>query len=360
MTTAPEHIRKLSPYAPGKPIEELERELGLHGTVKLASNENPLGPSPSVLQAVGQAVTGINRYPDGSAFYLTRALSERYGLSPDRIILGNGSNQLLNMTVGAFYRPGMNAVTSETTFVVYPMSMQAVGGECRAVPLRQETYDLDAMAERVDEKTLCVFIANPNNPTGTVIHGDDLERFMGRIPASVLVVLDEAYREYVEDPESPDGLDFLKAGKNVIVLRTFSKIHSLAGLRIGYGMAAPEIIDAMNRIREPFNTNSLAQAAALAALQDEDHVRESIRINREGKVYLYAELDRLGLSRTPTEANFIWVETGGDARKIYAALLHEGVIVRPMGEHHIRITIGLPEENRRFVRALEKVLKHGK
>lgn len=354
MTRAPEHIRKLTPYVPGKPIEELERELGLRDTVKLASNENPLGPSPLVLKAIQENMAHINRYPDGSGFYLTRALSERHGLSCDQIILGNGSNQLLDLIVRAFYHPGMNAVTSDMTFVVYPMAMQAVGGECRTAPLRGETYDLDVMAGLVDDRTLCVFIANPNNPTGTVIHRDHLERFFERIPDSVLVVLDEAYSEYVEDPKSPDGLEYLKEGRNVMVLRTFSKINSLAGLRIGYGMAFPEVIDSMNRIREPFNTNSLAQAAALAALGDEGHVQESLKVNREGKAYLYAELDRMGFSYTPTEANFIWVEMTGDVREIYEALLHQGVIVRPMGARHIRITIGLPDENRRLVKALEK------
>lgn len=356
MIQVPEHIRRLVPYIPGKPIEELERELGLRNSIKLASNENPLGPSPRALEAVQGALASIHRYPDGSGYYLKRALAERHGLSPEQIILGNGSNQLLDLLVRTFFRPGMNAVTSERTFVVYPMAMQAVGGECRAAPMSGETYDLDAMADLVDGQTLCVFIANPNNPTGTVIHRGRFERFLNKIPASVLVVMDEAYFEYVEDPESPDGLKYLKAGKDVIVLRTFSKIYGLAGLRIGYGMAAPEVIDAMNRVREPFNTNSLAQATALAALGDEAHVQESLRVNREGKAFLYAAFDRMGLRCTPTEANFIWVETPRPAREIYEALLREGVIVRVMGERHLRITIGLPEENQRLAGALEKVL----
>lgn len=359
MPAAPEHILKLIPYMPGKPVEEVERELGLRNTVKLASNENPLGPSRSALEAVAGAMSGINRYPDGGGYYLTKALSERYALSPDQILLGNGSNEILDMIVRTFYRPGMNIVTSEKTFVVYPMAIQAVGGECRTAPMQGETYDLDAMAGLVDDQTLCVFIANPNNPTGTVIHRDRFERFLERIPDSVLVALDEAYFEYVEDPSSPDGLAYLKKGRNLVVLRTFSKAYALAGLRIGYAMAAPEIIDSMNRVREPFNTNSLAQAAALAALEDKEHIQESLRINGEGKAFLYAEFDRIGLSYTPTEANFIWVQTVGDAREIYEALLQEGVIVRPMGEHSLRMTIGLPEENRRLVRALGKVLEGG-
>ncbi len=357
MTTAPQHIRNLTPYLPGKPIEELERELGLKDTVKLASNENPLGPSPLAVKAVTGALTGIHRYPDGGGFYLKKRLSERYDISSEQILLGNGSNELLELIVRTFYRPGMNAVTSEKTFVVYPMVMQAVGGECRAAPMQKETYDLDVMAGLVDDRTLCVFIANPNNPTGTVIQRGPFERFLEGIPGSVPVVMDEAYFEYVEDSESPDGLKYLKEGRNVIVLRTFSKIYGLAGLRIGYAIADPELVDSMNRVREPFNTNSLAQAAALAALEDEAHVQESQKINREGKETLYAEFDRIGLSYTPTEANFIWVETNGDARKIYEALLQEGVIVRSLGERHLRITIGLAEENRKLVRSLEKVLQ---
>ena len=359
MIQVPEHIRRLVPYIPGKPIEELERELGLRNSIKLASNENPLGPSPRAEDAIRGALANIHRYPDGSGYYLKRALSERYGIPAEQIILGNGSNQLLDLLVRTFFRPGMNAVTSERTFVVYPMAMQAVGGECRAAPMSGETYDLDAMADRVDGQTLCVFIANPNNPTGTVIHRGRFERFLDKIPASVLVVMDEAYFEYVEDPESPDGLSYLRQGRDVIVLRTFSKIYGLAGLRIGYGMAAPEIIDAMNRVREPFNTNSMAQAAALAALGDEAHVQESLRVNREGKAFLYEAFERMGLRCTPTEANFIWVETPRPAREIYEALLREGVIVRVMGERHLRITIGLPEENQRLAGALEKVLKAG-
>jgi histidinol-phosphate aminotransferase len=357
MTLVPEHIQNLTPYLPGKPIEELERELGIKDTIKLASNENPLGPSPLAVKAAAGILKDIHRYPDGGGFYLKKRLAGKHELSPDQIILGNGSNELLELIVRTFYQPGMNTVTSEKTFVVYPMVMQAVGGECRAAPMRKEAYDLDAMADLVDDRTLCVFIANPNNPTGTVIKREAFERFLERIPDSVPVALDEAYFEYVEDPESPDGLRYLKEGRNVIVLRTFSKIYGLAGLRIGYAMADREFVDAMNRVREPFNTNLPAQAAALAALDDEAHLRESRRVNREGRETLYTELDRIGLSYTPTEANFIWVETGGDAREIYEALLYEGVIVRPLGERHLRITIGLAEENRRLVKALEKVVR---
>ncbi|OIP66264.1 MAG: histidinol-phosphate transaminase [Nitrospirae bacterium CG_4_9_14_3_um_filter_53_35] len=356
MIQVPEHIRRLIPYVPGKPIEELEREFRLRNSIKLASNENPLGPSPRALEAVQGALAGIHRYPDGNGYYLKEALAERHGLSPEQIILGNGSNQILDLIVRTFFRPGMNAVTSERTFVVYPMAMQAVGGECRAAAMNKETYDLDAMADLVDGETLCVFIANPNNPTGTVIHRKSFEAFMERLSSSVLVVMDEAYFEYVEDPESPDGLEYLKAGKDVIVLRTFSKIYGLAGLRIGYGMADPKIIEAMNRVREPFNTNTLAQAAALSAIGDEAHVRESLEVNREGKAFLYEAFERMGLPYTPTQANFIWVETPVPSREIYDALLSKGVIVRVMGERHLRITIGLPRENQRLAGALEKVI----
>ncbi len=356
MTIAPEHIRRLTPYVPGKPVEELERELGLGDTVKLASNENPLGPSPLAVKSLSEHLTAIHRYPDGSGFYLKEALSENLGVPAEQLILGNGSNELLDLIVRTFYHPGMNAVSSERTFVVYPMAMQAVDGEYRSAPMKGEHYDLDAMAGLVDARTVCVFIANPNNPTGTIVRRDELARFFDRIPESVLVVLDEAYFEYVDDPHYPDGLSYLGEGRNVMVLRTFSKIYGLAGLRIGYGMARAELIDSLNRVREPFNTGSLSQAGALAALADTSHVERSRRVNREGKAYLYEELSRLGLSYTPTEANFIWVDTKRSARDLYDALLREGVIVRPMGERHVRITIGTDGENRRLVGGLKKVL----
>ncbi len=356
MTIAPEHIRRLTPYVPGKPVEELERELGVQDTVKLASNENPLGPSPLAVQALSGHLGEIHRYPDGSGFYLKEALSRELGIPTEQLVLGNGSNELLDLIVRTFYHPGMNAVSSEQTFVVYPMALQAVGGEYRAAPMRNEHYDLDAMAALVDVKTLCVFIANPNNPTGTIVRRKELDRFLEQIPEAVLVVLDEAYFEYVDDADYPDGLSYLREGRNVMVLRTFSKIYGLAGLRIGYGAARTGLIDSMNRVREPFNTGSLSQAGALAALADTAHVERSRRVNREGKIYLYEQLTRLGLSYTPTEANFIWVDTHRSARDLYEALLREGVIVRPMGEKHVRITIGTDGENRRLVKGLEKVL----
>ncbi|NOY52264.1 MAG: histidinol-phosphate transaminase [Deltaproteobacteria bacterium] len=359
MTRVPEHIRKLTPYVPGKPIDEVERELGLKKTVKLASNENPLGPSPKALDAVSRHLHDLHRYPDGNGYYLKGTLAERFDVTPQEIILGNGSNELLELIVRTFYQPGMNTVSSEKSFVVYPLVTQAVGGEYRAAPMKAETYDLDALAERVDERTLCVFIANPNNPTGTIVTREALDRFFAAIPAETLVVMDEAYFEYVESPDYPDGLEFLKAGRNVMVLRTFSKIYGLAGLRIGYGFAHPEIIDALNRVREPFNTGSLAQAAALAALGDDSHVGKSLAVNREGRNFLYRALKGLGLAFTPTEANFIWIDTGRDGRGLHEALLREGVIVRPMGGGYLRITIGLPEENQRLVTALTKVLSAG-
>lgn len=356
MTTAPEHVRTLNPYIPGKPTGELERELGLKDTVKLASNENPLGPAPRAIRAIAQNLIEIHRYPDGSGYYLKMALAERLGVGSDQIILGNGSNEVLNLIVRTFYKAGQNGVSSEQTFVVYPMAMQAVGGEYRAAPMRDETYDLDAMADLVDGNTLCVFIANPNNPTGTIVGRRALDRFFQKLDPSVLVVLDEAYFEYVEDGEYPNGLDALADGKNVIVLRSFSKIYGLAGLRLGYGVGRPDLIETMNRVREPFNTGTLAQAAALAALDDGDHVSKSRRVNGDGKRFLYDALDQLGLGYTPTEANFIWVDTGRDARQLYDGLLRQGVIVRPMGERHVRVTIGLEHENRRLVQALQEVL----
>ncbi len=357
MMFVPEHIRTITPYSPGKPLEELERELGISGSIKLASNENPLGPSPKAVAAAKKAVADVHRYPDGSGFHLTQALAKKCGVEPARIILGNGSNELIELAVRAYVLPGDEVVSADPSFVVYRMVTQAAGGTNVVVPCREGRHDLDAMAERVTPRTRVVFISNPNNPTGCMNTAAELDRFLGRIPDTVLVAMDEAYCEYVTHAEYPDTLELLREGKNLLVLRTFSKIYGLAGLRIGYGIAAVEVVETMNRVRQPFNTNSPAQAAALAALGDYKHVEKSIALNNEGKKFLCQSFDRLGVKYLPTEANFLFFETPRDGRELYDLLLRTGVIIRPLGGRNLRVTIGLPEENQRFITELEKILK---
>src|SRR5512141_1920259 len=349
MITVSDNIKNISPYVPGKPIEELERELGISGSIKLASNENPLGPSSKALAAIKKALDGLNRYPDGSGFYLSQALAKKYGVDLNQIILGNGSNELIELVVRTFVQPGDEIVSADPSFVVYKMIAQAACGANVIVPCKDLCHDLDARAERITPRTRIVFIANPNNPTGTMNSKAEMDRFMDRVPDHVIVAVDEAYFEYVTHAEYPDSLDYLKDGKNVLALRTFSKIYGLAGLRIGYGITKPEIAELMNKVRQPFNTNSLAQAGALAALADRKHVEKSVAVNNEGKQFLYQSFQRLGLSYIPTETNFIMFETALDGKDLYNALLKTGVIIRPMGPKRLRVTIGLPEENKRFV-----------
>lgn len=355
----PEHIRRLTPYVPGKPIEELERELEISGSVKLASNENPLGPSPKALRALSKVLEGLHRYPDGSGYALKGALSRFHGVPPEAILLGNGSNELIELAVRTFLQPGEEAVMAFPSFVVYHLIVTAAGGKTVEVPLREGRHDLEAMAGRMGPKTRIVFIANPNNPTGTIVTQAEVDRLLARIPQGVLVVLDEAYCEYVTHTDYPRSLELLRAGAQVFLLRTFSKAYGLAGLRIGCGLADPALVEAMNRVRQPFNTNALAQVAALAALEDHEHLEATRRVNQEGKVYLSSGFKRLGIPFLPTEANFLYLETPGRAQSLYQALLRKGVIVRPMDGDHLRVTIGLPEENRRFLQAFEECLKIG-
>ena len=357
---ANEHILGIAPYEPGKPIDELERELGIHDAIKLASNENPLPPSGRVQRAILAAVNHLNRYPDGSGFYLRQALAKKHGASPDQIVLGNGSNELIELLVRAFLRPGDEAVVPHPSFVVYPMIVQAAGGVRVMVMLKEHRLDLEAMARAITPMTKVVFIANPNNPTATIVTADEVERFMARVPERTIVVFDEAYIEFALGPDFPDTLNYVKQGRKVAVLRTFSKATSLAGLRVGYGVAEADAVALMNRIRQPFNVNSLAQAGALAALEDESHVLECVRMIEAGRHFLYDEFKTLGVQYVPSRANFILVDVGRSAADIYQKLLHEGVIVRPMTpfgmETALRITVGTPEENRKLVRALRTVL----
>lgn len=352
MIRPPEYISAIKPYIPGKPIEELERELGIKNSVKLASNENPLGPSRLALEALKGKELGINRYPDGGGYYLRKALSEHLSVDMDNIILGNGSNELIDIAVRTYMRPGYEAVMAHPSFVVYAMSVQAMGCKAIQVPLKDFRHDLKGMLDSLTDKTRMLFIANPNNPTGTINKKEEFDQLMENIPDGVLVVMDEAYYEYVTDPEYADSMKWFKKGKDILILRTFSKIYGLAGLRIGYGIASREIITEMNRLRPPFNTNTLGQVAALAALEDEEHIKRSRQINEEGKRFLCSELERLNIQYVPTEANFIYIPVR-DSMSLYDALLRRGVIIRPMGPKAIRVTIGLPEENKRFIEALE-------
>jgi histidinol-phosphate aminotransferase len=356
MITPPEYVQALEPYVPGKPIEELQRELGVQEAIKLASNENPLGPSPMAQKAIQGILSGLNRYPDGNGFYLKRALSERIGVGEEEIILGNGSNELLDIAVRTFMTRGDEAVMGIPSFVVYPLSVQSIGGKPVQVPLSGWRHDLKRMAGAITGKTKILFIANPNNPTGTINYADEFEELIEMIPDDLLLIVDEAYTEYVEDRRYPDTMKYLERG-NLLILRTFSKIYGLAGLRIGYGISSREIVMEMNKVRAPFNTSTVAQTAALAALEDEDHLKRSVEMNRQGKAYLYREFERLGISFLPTEANFIYITFREKvALEIYNRLLKRGVIVRPMGPDAIRVTIGLPGENRQLVEAMEEVI----
>lgn len=357
MIKPPEYVSSVKPYVAGKPVEELERELGIKDSIKLASNENPLGPSPLALEALKGGIEGINRYPDSEGFYLKDKLSQRFGLSHGEIILGNGSNEIIDIAVRTFMRPADEAVMAVPSFVVYPMAVRLHGCTAIEVPLKDLRHDLGKMAGTVSEKTRVVFIANPNNPTGTINTSEEFDRFMERLPEDILVVVDEAYFEYVSNPDYADCMKHLREGRDVLILRTFSKIYGLAGLRVGYGISKAGIIEEMNKVREPFNTNSLGQAAACAALEDRWHVKRSKALNEEGKKYLYENLSSLGVGFVPTEANFIYIETA-DSRALYEALLGKGVIVRPVGPRAVRVTVGLPEENKRFIEAFSSLMNN--
>ncbi len=355
----PDHIRRLEPYQPGRPIEEVQRELGLQSVIKLASNENPLGPPPKALEALRAALAEVHRYPDGSGTLLRRALAARFGVRASQILLGNGSNELIDLLARTFVEPDDEIVFSQDAFIIYPMTARL----CRARPVPTASvefrHDLDAMAARVGQRTRIVFLANPNNPTGTIFTRQEFERFLDKVPPHVLVVVDQAYREFVEDPDYPDASRYLDAHPGLVVLGTFSKAYGLAGLRIGYAIGPEPIIDALARVRAPFSVNRLAQAAALAALEDSEYIERSRRIVIEGRRYLRARLAELGLRVVPSQANFVLVDVG-DGSRVAQALLAEGVIVRAMGVYGlpsmIRITCGTPEENRRCVEVLERVI----
>lgn len=358
---APANVRAIAPYVPGKPIAETARELGLAEAdiLKMASNENPLGPSPKALAAIRGALAELHYYPDGSGYDLKRVISRQQGVLPENIVLGNGSNDVLELVARAYLRPGDSAVYSQHAFMVYPLVVQAIGAQHIEVPAKAYGNDLEAMAAAVRADTKIVFVANPNNPTGTFDPWEAVRALLERVPGRVLVVLDEAYGEYLPDELKSPTPAWIARHPNLVVSRTLSKAFGLAGLRVGYGLASPEVAEVMNRVRQPFNVNHLALVAACAALEDHEFIARSRANNAAGLVQLKAGLDRLKLAYLPAFGNFITVRVG-DADRIYKALLAQGVIVRPLAGYglprHLRVTVGLPEQNARFLAALERAL----
>lgn len=353
-------VRGLKPYEPGKPIDELEREYGVSDVVKLASNENPLGPGEKALAAIEKAASDLGRYPDGNGFALKLKLAQKHGVDPAQITLGNGSNDVLEFVARAFVSPANEVLFSQHSFAVYPIVTQAVGAHAVVVPARQWGHDLEAMAAAITDKTRLIFIANPNNPTGTWLGTTELKKFVNALPDHVVCVIDEAYAEYVEVGDYPDALTWLSEFDNLLVTRTFSKIHGLAGLRMGYGVSSIDIADMLNRVRQPFNVNSIALAAAEAALDDSDHIIKSRQLNSAGMEQLLDAFTSMGLNTIPSVGNFIAVDVGRSGADVYEQLLQRGVIVRPIANYEmpefLRITIGTQAQNERLIDALGAVL----
>jgi histidinol-phosphate aminotransferase len=351
-------LRSLQPYEPGKPVEDLARELGLEPgkIIKLASNENPLGPSPKARQAMIETLERSHFYPDGGGYYLREAIAEELGLSMANVILGNGSNEIIEFLGHAYLQPGDEVVVAKHSFAVYRLMAQLFGAKVVDVPDPDFVADLDGMLAAITSRTKEVFIANPNNPTGTMVFQDDIDRFMSRVPEHVMVVFDEAYYEFLDD--APDVLKYVRAGRNVVVLRTFSKIQGLANLRIGYGLAAPEIVEVLQRARQPFNANGIAQAGALAGLRDKTHMEDTRRVTDEGRNFLQAEFLDMDLEFVPSHANFVLVRVG-DGKKVFEALLRRGIIVRAMGSYGlpewIRVSVGTMPQNKTFVAELREM-----
>ncbi|MGF7185460.1 histidinol-phosphate aminotransferase [Desulfitispora alkaliphila] len=354
-------ILRIKPYVPGKPIEEVKRELGLNEIIKLASNENPYGASAKAVEAMKQTIEKIHIYPDANGFELKVALGEKYGFDPQCFILGNGSDENIKMIAQAFLNPGEEVVFGAPSFMAYDFAAKVMDAEVKAVPLKENCYDLEGMLQEITDKTKLVFICNPNNPTGTIVKKHQLEQFINQLPEHVIAVIDEAYAQYADDPQFVSGIDYVRQGKQVIVLRTFSKIYGLAGIRVGYGIASPEIIAMIERVREPFNTNLVAQAGAIAALRDAAHLSFCRKENIIQKKVLEDQFKKLGLSWIDTQANFIMLDTGIDATELHQEMLKQGVIIRPGHVFgmptYIRVTIGTPEENKKFIEALKNSMK---
>ncbi len=353
-------VANLNPYVPGKPVSELERELGISDSVKLASNENPLGCSPKAISAINGELGEIARYPDGGGFELRSALAEKHGVDADCITLGNGSNDVLDMIARVFLGPGIESLFSQHAFAVYPISSQAVGADLKIAPARDYGHDLNAMSEMISDKTGVIWIANPNNPTGNWLGSTELRTFISAVPSDCIVVVDEAYIEYVAEKDYPDASTWLQDFPNMIVTRTFSKAYGLASLRVGYGLSHPDIADLLNRVRQPFNVNSMALAAAKAALGDDDFIQRAVEVNSAGMLQLETGFKDMGLEFIPSVGNFITVDVGRSGPEVDQALLREGCIVRPVANYglpnHLRVSIGLPEENARLLTAMKRVL----
>ena len=351
-------IDTIQPYQGGKPIEEVRRELGITDIIKLASNENPLGPSPLAMQAISESVTQVHLYPDGNAYYLKEDLAEYIGISAQHLILGNGSNDVLQLVAEAYVAPGDEVIYAAGAFVVYSLVTKLCSATAVVVPMVEHTHDLSAMASAITDKTKVIFVANPNNPTGTMVTADETAAFMERVPDDVLVVFDEAYYEYVDRSDYPQTLPYVLEGRNFIITRTFSKIYGLAGLRIGYGIAPAPLVETLNRVRQPFNCSLVGQAAAQAALKDTAHVTKSREQNASGKAFLYDAFDNMGLRYVESEGNFIMLHLEQSGTDVTDALLKEGVIVRPIRSYGypnaVRVTIGTQQENERFIDALAK------
>jgi histidinol-phosphate aminotransferase len=353
-------VADLTPYPPGKPLEELERELGIVNAVKLASNENPLGPSPKALVAVSACLNSLHRYPDGAGYYLKKSLSDRLGVGLDQIILGNGSDEIIELAVWTFLRPGMNVVMSDPTFLVYSKVVQGASGKIIRVPLRNMTHDLSGLSKKITDDTRMVFLDNPNNPTGSLIPAAELDAFIRDLPRHTILIVDEAYIDFVREGALLCVPDYLDSAPPVLFLRTFSKAYGLAGLRVGYGLAHREIVDYIDRLRPPFNVNTPAQAGARAALDDDDFYRRTRQLVWDGLDWLWSQLDKIGLNYHRSQTNFFIIELERPAKDISDRLLLEGVIARALTsyglERSLRINAGLPEENERFLNALIKVL----
>lgn len=363
MSTITEHahpwLENLVAYDPGKPIDETARELGLEPSeiIKIASNENPLGPSPKAVEAMKEAAAGVHIYPDGGGYKLRTVIAEKFGLGRENVILGNGSNEIIELIGHGFLNPGDNVIAAEHAFVVYKLMATLFGAKTIEVPDPDFVHDLDAMAAAITPKTKKIFIANPNNPTGTMVGGDEIERFMEKVPDHVMVIFDEAYYEFLKD--APDTMKYVREGRNVVIMRTFSKIQGLAGLRIGYGLTTPEIADVLQKCRQPFNTNSIAQAGAIAGLADEEHQQQTRDLNGEGLAFYHSAFEEMGLEYIPSVANFVLVKVGdGDA--VFDAMLKRGVIIRAMRGYKlpewVRISIGTMEQNYRCIETLKEAL----
>ncbi len=358
----PGYIKELVPYPPGKPIEELERQYGVSNPIKLASNENSLGPSPVAVERCERSLSRLHRYPDGSGYYLKEALCKRFGVGQENIVLGNGSNELIDFLCRVFIRAGTSAISSRPSFLVYSKMVQITGGRNVVIPLKDSSHDLSAMAKAVTSETRLIFLDNPNNPMGTVINAKDFDRFLSDLPGHLLVVLDEAYGEFVRpETDSPRGVMYLEKDPRVVTLRTFSKAYGLAGLRVGYGIMDSRISELLDRVRQPFNVNLPAQEAACGALEDQDHLDKTLKNNWREMARLQEEVKRLGCQPYDSHTNFMLINTFRDASEVYEFMLHKGVIIRSMAAYgfpeYIRITIGTPEENQRFLSAFSQVLE---